>query len=132
MIDEFCAIGHPLHELPESCMAIRKVTGLQTRRYWCMGRSPFRIDASSPEADLSGKIGFNVFRGLSLPPDDAHGDRPNRHSLVPFQIGDFVMAFAANSIATKEVVATRVSAANAFYCTSGHAAMRSTSSSNQK
>ena len=92
---------------------------------------PFQIDAALPEADLSGKIGFNVFRGLSLSPDDVRTviDLIAIHYLSGEEIGNFRDGFRGTlDRYQKEVIATRVSAANeCFYCTSGHAAMLSTS-----
>ena len=134
MIDEFCrAIGHPLHELPEPVHGHPKghrPAGTLDIGAW-VEVLPFRIDASSPEADLSGKIGFNVFRGLSLSPDDVRTviDLIAIHYLSGEEIGDFRDGFRGKlDRYQKEVVATRVSAANqCFYCTSGHAAMLSTS-----
>ena len=92
---------------------------------------PFQIDAALPEADLSGKIGFNVFRGLSLSPDDVRTviDLIAIHYLSGEEISNFRDGFRGTlDRYQKEVIATRVSAANeCFYCTSGHAAMLSTS-----
>ena len=78
---------------------------------------PFQIDAALPEADLSGKIGFNVFRGLSFSPDDVRTviDLIAIHYLSGEEIGNFRDGFRGTlDRYQKEVIATRVSAANVF------------------
>ena len=134
MIDEFCrAVGHPLHALPQPVAG--DPAGQRPANTIDIGAwvevLPFQIDAALPEADLSGKIGFNVFRGLSLSPDDVRTviDLIAIHYLSGEEIGNFREGFRGTlDRYQKEVIATRVSAANeCFYCTSGHAAMLSTS-----
>lgn len=134
MIDEFCrGIGVPLIALPTPVAGApskyRPANTIDIEAW--VEVLPFEIPSDTPEADLNGKIGFNVFRGLSLAPDEVRTviDLIAIHYLSGDEIGDFRSGFRGTlDRYQKEVVATRISSFNqCYYCTSGHAAMLSVS-----
>ena len=134
MIDEFCrAIGEPLNELPDpvgGSPSLYRPDNLIDVGAW-VEVLPNDIEAGSPEADLAGKLVFNVYRGLSLIPDEVRTvfDLIGIHYLSDDEIKDYRKGFGGTlSRYQKEVVATRISSFNdCYYCTSGHAMMLMTS-----
>ncbi|NIB38916.1 hypothetical protein HBA55_04920 [Pseudomaricurvus alkylphenolicus] len=134
MIDEFCrGIGEPLNELPQPIDGepnrYRPVDLIDVGAW--VEVLPNEIDAGAPEADLAGKLVYNVYRGLSLIPDEVRTvfDLIAIHYLADEEIKDFRTGFGGPlSRYQKEVVATRISSYNdCYYCTSGHAMMLQTS-----
>ena len=134
MIDEFCrALGEPVNTLPKPLVGAPsgyRPAGTIDVDAW-VEVLPNDIEPGRPEFDLAGKLQFNVFRGLSLAPDEVRTvlDLIAIHYLPGEEIGDFRSGFGgALDRYQKEVVATRISSFNScYYCTSGHSAMLSVS-----